>query len=186
MIFRETAIPGAFVIEPERLPDARGFFARTWCRETFEAHGLSAALDQCSVSYNRLRHTLRGLHFQAPPHDEAKLVRCTQGRLFDVVVDLRPDSPAYGFWTAAELSAGNHHALYVPPGCAHGFQTLEDDTVVFYQIAGPYAPDAACGVRWDDPALAIDWPARDPVISDRDRALPTLRDLVPEPETLAC
>lgn len=186
MIFRKTRVPGAFVVEPEPAADDRGFFARTWCRETFAARGLAADLDQCSVSHNRRRHTLRGLHLQAAPHEEAKLVRCTQGRLFDVVVDLRPGSDAYGRWDAVELDAGAHRALYVPAGCAHGFQTLEDDTVVFYQIAGAYVPDAARGVRWDDPELAIDWPSRAPVLSARDRALPTLRDHRLHEEALAC
>jgi dTDP-4-dehydrorhamnose 3,5-epimerase len=177
MIFRATRVPGAFVVEPEPATDERGFFARTWCRETFAARGLAADLDQCSVSYNRRRHTLRGLHFQAAPHEEAKLVRCTRGRLFDVVVDLRPGSPARGRWDAAELDAESHRALYVPPGCAHGFLTLADDTVVFYQIAGAHAPAAARGVRWDDPDLAIDWPADAPILSERDRALPTLAEI---------
>jgi len=177
MIFRATRVPGAFVVEPEPTADDRGFFARTWCRETFAARGLAADLDQCSVSHNRRRHTLRGLHFQAAPHAEAKLVRCTQGRIFDVVVDLRPDSSAYGAWDAAELDAEAHNALYVPPGCAHGFMTLADDSVVFYQIAGVHMPTVARGVRWDDPDLAIDWPAAPDAISERDRALPTLAEL---------
>ncbi len=184
MNFRQTRVPGAFVVEPEPAVDDRGFFARTWCRETFAAHGLAADLDQCSVSYNQRRHTLRGLHVQAAPHAEAKLVRCTQGRIFDVVVDLRPDSPACGRWDAAELDAQAHCALYVPPGCAHGFLTLEDDTVVFYQIAGVHMPEAARGVRWDDPDLAIAWPAAPAAISERDRALPAFADVIPRLETV--
>ncbi len=169
VIFRETALPGAYVLEPERREDERGFFARTWCRQEFEARGLDARLVQCSVSFNRRRGTLRGLHFQAPPREEPKVVRCTRGSLFDVVVDLRPDSPTRFHWAGVTLTAENRLALYVPPGLAHGFQTLEDETEVFYQIGELYYPELARGVRWDDPAFGVAWPLPDPILSERDR-----------------
>ena len=174
MNFRELAIPGVFLVTPEPARDARGFFARTWCREEFAEHGIDDGFDQASVSHNHKRGTLRGIHFQAPPHGEAKLVRCTRGALFDVAVDLRPASPTFGRWIGEVLSEVNHAALVIPEGCAHGFQTLQDETEVFYQIAGPYRPEAFRGVRWNDPQLAIDWPLAGPVMSDRDAALPTL------------
>lgn len=176
MRFAETPIPGAFVVEAEPRADERGFFARTWCREEFETRGLEPRLAQCSVSYNRHAGTLRGMHYQKAPHAEAKLVRCTVGAVYDVLVDLRPDSPAYLHWFGAELTAANRRGLYVPVGVAHGFQTLADDTEVFYQISEPYHPELAGGVRWDDPALGIRWPLADPILSPRDRSFP---DLVP-------
>jgi dTDP-4-dehydrorhamnose 3,5-epimerase len=169
VIFRETKLPGAFVIEPERLEDERGFFARTWCEREFRAHGLNPRLVQCNVSYNRARSTLRGMHYQAAPHEEAKLVRCTMGAVHDVVVDLRPDSPTFRQWVAVELSARNRTMLYVPEGFAHGFQTLEDDTEVFYQMSELYHPECARGVRWDDPAFGIEWPLPPRALSERDR-----------------
>lgn len=173
MIFRETPIPGAFVVEPERIEDERGFFARTWCEREFREHGLDPRLAQCSVSFNRRAGTLRGMHYQAAPHGEAKLVRCTMGAIYDVVVDLRPDSPAFRRWTAVELSARNRRMLYIPQGLAHGFQTLEPDTEVFYQISEFYHPESARGVRWNDPAFGIEWPeAAERVLSDRDAGYP--------------
>ncbi|HEX6040824.1 dTDP-4-dehydrorhamnose 3,5-epimerase [Longimicrobium sp.] len=173
MIFVPTLLDGAWVVEPEPVEDERGFFARTWCADEFRARGLDPALAQCSVSFNRRRGTLRGMHFQAAPHAEAKLVRCTRGALWDVVVDLRPGSPTFTRWFGVELTADNHRALYVPQGFAHGFQTLADDTEVFYQISVPYAPGAGRGVRWDDPAFGIRWPHADArILSDRDRAYP--------------
>ena len=172
MRFIETRIPGTFVVELEARSDARGFFARSWCRDEFRAAGLDADLAQCNISYNAARGTLRGMHYQAAPHGEAKLVRCTAGAIHDVVVDLRPDSPTFRQWLAVELSAGNHRMLYVPEGLAHGFQTLEDGSEVFYQMSVPYHAASACGVRWDDPAFGIAWPLADPLLSERDRAYP--------------
>lgn len=170
MKFRETAIPGAVVVELEPIRDGRGFFARSWCRDEFLTHGLNHHLAQCNVSFNERRGTLRGMHYQAEPWAEAKLVRCTMGAIYDVILDLRPDSPAYRRWEAVELSAGNRLMLYIPEGVAHGFQTLEDNTEVFYQMSVPYHPECARGVRFDDPAFAIRWPLPDPVVSAGDRA----------------
>ena len=174
MIFVETALPETYLVESERLEDERGFFARTWCAREFERNGLSPAVVQCSVSYSAARGTLRGLHYQAPPFEEAKLVRCTAGAIYDVAVDLRPSSPTYLQSTAHVLSADNRALLYVPEGCAHGFLTLADDVEVFYQMSQFYSPEHARGVRWDDPALRIDWPEEVRVISERDRELPDL------------
>src|SRR5262245_56104451 len=179
MRFQELAIDGAFVIEPERREDERGFFARTWCRREFEAHGISCEWLQCSVSFNKRRGTLRGLHYQTPPWQEAKLVRCTMGAVYDVIVDLRPHSRHYGAWAAVELTAQNRRLLYLPEGFAHGFQTLTDNTEVFYQISQEYHAEAARGLRWDDPALAIAWPeCRERILSAADRSYP---DLAPRP-----
>lgn len=175
MDVRPTAVDGAFLIVPERHEDERGFFARTWDREAFASRGLRADLDQCSVSFNASRGTLRGMHFQRAPHEEAKLVRCTAGAVFDVVLDLRPDSHTYLRWEGAELTAENRLALYIPEGCAHGFLTLEDASEVFYQIAGRYAPEGASGVRYDDPAFGIKWPGEVRVIKPRDAAYPDWR-----------
>jgi dTDP-4-dehydrorhamnose 3,5-epimerase len=171
--FVETALAGVVVVELEEHIDERGSFARTWCRDEMTAAGLSSELAQCSLSRNRRAGTLRGLHFQRAPHEEAKLVRCTRGAIFDVAVDLRAGSPTRGRWVGVELDPDNGRALYVPEGCAHGFQTLVDDTDVAYMISVPYAPAAADGVRWDDPLLAIDWPVTpERTISERDRGLP--------------
>lgn len=167
MIFRETPLAGAFVLEPERFEDDRGFFARTYDRDQFEAHGLDPEVVQCSVSYNHRRGTLRGLHFQAAPHEEIKLVRCTRGRIWDVIVDLRS-----GSHFSIVLSAEEGNALYVPKGMAHGFITLEDATEVFYQISERYSPEHARGYRWDDPTFAIPWPEPITVMADKDRNLP--------------
>jgi dTDP-4-dehydrorhamnose 3,5-epimerase len=172
MIFRETAIEGVRVVEPERLEDERGFFARTWDTREFADHGLSARLVQCSISYNGRRGTLRGLHYQAAPHEEAKLVRCTAGAVYDVAVDLRAGSETLCGWVGVELSARNRLALYVPEGCAHGFLTLADDAEVTYQMSAFHSPDAARGVRYDDPAFAIDWPEAVLVVNERDRSYP--------------
>lgn len=174
MNFEPTRIPGAFVVRPERHVDERGFFARTWCADELAAHGLVATLAQSSVSWNRRRGTLRGLHWQAAPHAEAKLVACVRGAIWDVIADLRADSPAFRHWFAARLDAENLAMLYVPPGVAHGFLTLADDTLVHYQISERHHPDHARGVRWDDPDLAIAWPEAPAVISERDRSLPLL------------
>jgi dTDP-4-dehydrorhamnose 3,5-epimerase len=168
MIFQTTKIPGVFLIEPERLSDERGFFARTWCREEFLAHGLNPDLAQCSVSFNTLRGTLRGMHYQKAPHSEDKLVRCTRGAIYDVILDLRENSPTYKQWVAAELSANNLCMFYIPKGCAHGFQTLEDQTEVYYQISEFYEPQAGRTLRWDDPSFAISWPLPASCMSQKD------------------
>ncbi len=171
MIFEPTRLTGVWIIDVEQHDDERGSFARTWCRREFDQHGLNTALVQCNTSFNRVKHTLRGLHYQAAPHAEAKLVRVTRGRAFDVAVDLRPNSPTFCQWVAAELSADNRQAIYIPEGCAHGFLTLEDDTELFYQMTAFYRAESVRGARYDDPAFKIDWPAAPAVISDRDRAL---------------
>jgi dTDP-4-dehydrorhamnose 3,5-epimerase len=170
--FIETKLKGAFEIEVEPHVDERGFFARTWCQKEFEQHGLNPIVAQCSISFNPRRGTLRGLHFQAEPHPESKLVRCTRGRIFDVAVDLRPGSPTFRQWTAAVLSAENRRMLYIPAGCGHGLLTLESDTEVLYLISENYYPALSRGVRWDDPAFGVKWPERPTLISDRDRAYP--------------
>jgi len=178
MSFKELALLGAFLIEPDRHEDERGFFARTFCAGEFAAHGLHPAVAQCNISYNRRRGTLRGLHWQAAPHAEAKLVRCTMGAAFDVIVDLRPESPTFRQWQAVELSAASRRMVYVPEGFAHGFQTLADDTELLYQMSTAYVPGAARGIRWDDPDLAIAWPPASRIISRRDRELPLAAQVV--------
>jgi dTDP-4-dehydrorhamnose 3,5-epimerase len=165
-------LKGAFEIDPERKEDDRGFFARTFCREEFEKHGLNPNVVQCNISFNRRKGTLRGMHFQAAPHEEAKLVRCTAGKIFDVIIDLRPESSSFKEHAAVELSAENCKMLYIPEGFAHGFQTLEDNTEVFYQMSHEYSGGHARGVRWDDPAFGITWPAGERIIIDRDRNYP--------------
>jgi dTDP-4-dehydrorhamnose 3,5-epimerase len=175
MIFTSTGIGGVWMIEAERLEDDRGFFARTCDGEEFADRGLNPKLAQCSISYNRTRGTLRGMHYQGAPHEEAKLVRCTAGAIFDVALDLRADSPTFREWFGIELSAENRRALYVPEGCAHGFLTLDDGCEIQYQISQSYAPEAARGVRWNDPAFAISWPAEIVVINERDSSYPDFR-----------
>lgn len=175
MIFRDTEIAGAFVVEQERFTDERGHFARTYCAEEFAAHGLDPRVSQCNTSLNVRAGTLRGLHRQAAPHEEAKLVRCTRGAIYDVAVDLRSDSPSYLRWSAIELSEDNGYAFFIPDGCAHGFQALRDASEVFYQISVPYQADATRGVRWDDPAFGIRWPEAlhgGRTISPRDASYP--------------
>jgi dTDP-4-dehydrorhamnose 3,5-epimerase len=172
VIFTETALPGAWIVDVERLEDSRGFFARSWCEREFAERGLNPRLAQCNVSFNKRRGTLRGLHYQASPHREAKLIRCTRGAIHDVILDLRPDSPTFKRHTAVVLDAESRRMLYVPEGFAHGFQTLEDDTEVFYQMSASYAPDHARGVRWNDPAFAIQWPDAERTISERDQRYP--------------
>ena len=174
MIFAETPLPGAYVIELDKHEDERGFFARSWCAREFAAKGLDPHLVQCNVSFNKLKGTLRGLHYQIPPHAEAKLVRCTKGSLFDVIVDLRKASPTFLRWFAIELTAANHRMLYIPNLFAHGFQTLEDDTEIFYQMSEFYEPAASKGLRWNDPKLSINWPAADRTMSQKDQAYPSL------------
>lgn len=168
----ETNLSGVFRIEPESIADERGCFARTYCRESFASWGLEASFAQQSVSYNTAAHTLRGMHYQDPPHAEVKLVRCTRGRIYDVVLDLRPASPTWGEWSAHELDEEERVALYVPRGCAHGFLTLTPGAEVLYQISPPYVAGRGCGVRWNDAAFAIEWPAEPRVMSDRDRNYP--------------
>lgn len=160
------------IVSPEPIQDERGFFARSWCVKEFREDGLNPNLVQCNISGNYQKGTLRGLHYQADPHGEAKLVRCTSGAIYDVALDLRRSSMTYRKWTGAELTAANHRALYIPEGCAHGFLTLEDDSEVFYQMSEFYCPEAARGVRWNDSAFGIAWPGEVKVISERDRAYP--------------
>lgn len=174
MKFTETGLPGAVVVEPEFLADERGFFARTWCAREFAGRGLKHAFVQCSISFNRKKGTVRGLHYQRPPHKEAKLIRCTSGAIYDIVVDLRPDSPTYLQHFAVELSQENRKLLYVPEGCAHGFQTLVDGSEVLYQMSEYYSPECSAGHRWNDPAFGIDWPLEVSVISERDRSYANL------------
>lgn len=174
MRFVETELEGAYLIELDRHGDERGFFARLWCRDEFAGAGLSSELAQCSISRSATAATLRGLHFQRAPHEEVKLVRCTSGAIYDVIVDLRPGSPTHGRWIGVELDADSGRALYVPKGFAHGFQTLVDDVDVLYMMSTPYAPEAASGVRWDDPFFQIDWPeAGSRTISERDLNWPS-------------
>lgn len=172
MIFREMALSGAFVVEPEPIADERGYFARTFCRREFAERGLAAEYVQQSVSFNRPRGTLRGMHLQAPPHAEDKLVACVAGAIYDVIVDLREGSPSFAKWTAIELAAGSHRWLYVPRGFAHGFLTLCDDSEVLYQMSVPHVPGAARGFCFDDPRVGIAWPEAPRVVSARDRTWP--------------
>jgi len=175
MLFRETVLKGAYVVEPERIVDERGFFSRTWCRSEFETHGLNPNLAQCNVSYNVKKGTLRGMHYQVVPRAETKLVRCTAGAIYDVIVDLRPGSGTFKRWTGVELNADNRCMLYIPEGFAHGFLTLSDNAEVFYQMSEYYSAEHARSVRWNDPAFGIQWPGEVLVISDRDRSYPDFR-----------
>jgi dTDP-4-dehydrorhamnose 3,5-epimerase len=177
MIFVPLKIDGAFLIDLEPLCDERGFFARSWCCEEFARRGLAGEVRQTNVAYTLRRGTLRGLHYQVAPHEEAKLVRCTRGAAYVVALDLRPSSPTCQHWVAAELTADNRRTIYVPPGCAQGYQTLADETEVFYQMSQSYAPEAGRGVRFDDPAFAIRWPLEVTAISDKDRSWPDYRIL---------
>ena len=179
MKFVPTPFDGAFVVEPELLEDERGSFARSFCQEEFRAHGLDPVVAQCNISFNKRRGVLRGLHYQVKPHEEAKLVRCTRGAIWDVIVDLREGAPTCYQWFATELTADNRRALYIPPGFAHGFQTLADDSEVFYQMSAFYHPESARGVRWNDPVIGISWPLADPIVSPRDRSYPLLERLAP-------
>ncbi len=174
MRFIETKIKGAYIIEPEFLEDERGFFARAFCQKEFEAHGLNPRLVQCNISYNRFKGTLRGMHYQVTPMSEAKLVRCTKGAIYDVIIDLRPESLTYCQWVAAELNAGNHRMLYVPEGFAHGYQSMEDETEIFYLVSQFYSPEHERGVRWDDPAFGIRWPLNTMIISNKDKNYPLI------------
>ncbi|SKA36280.1 dTDP-4-dehydrorhamnose 3,5-epimerase [Enhydrobacter aerosaccus] len=174
MIFTKTKLEGVWVIDLDRHEDERGFFARSYCAEEFAQHGLPAHFVQCNISFNKARGTLRGLHFQDDPHPEGKLVRCVQGAIFDVAVDLRPHSQTYLTWVGYQLSADNGRALFIDEGFAHGFQTLEKNTAVFYQMTECFYGNLARGLRWNDPALGIQWPLTDPVISERDAAFPLI------------
>jgi len=175
MIFQKAQLAGAYVIDLDRIEDDRGFFARAWCQREFEQQGLESRLVQCNLSQNRTAGTLRGMHYQVDPHKETKMVRCLKGRIFDVIVDLRADSPTYLQWFGVELSADNHRALYVPEGFAHGYQTLEPDTEVFYQVSEFYSPGSEQGLRWDDQAIGIGWPLTPTSISEKDRNYPDFR-----------
>jgi dTDP-4-dehydrorhamnose 3,5-epimerase len=177
MNFRPTKLDGVWIIDPERSGDERGWFARTFCTEAFAARGLPTSFAQCSASFNAQRGTLRGLHWQVAPYAEAKLIRCPRGHVFDVAVDMRPESGTFGRWVATELSDENGRMIFIPEGCAHGFQSLVDNSELSYQITAPYRPALARGVRWDDPRIGVDWPIRNPILSPRDRALPLLEQL---------
>ena len=178
MIFTETKLKGAFIIEPEKLEDKRGFFARLWCQNELKNHGLNPLLSQINMSYNRKQGTLRGLHYQSFPNEEAKLIRCTKGAIFDVIVDLRPNSSSYLEWFGIELSASNHKMLYVPENFAHGYQSLTDHTEIYYPVSQFYSPESARGARWNDPSFTIDWPLTDDlIISEQDKNWP---DYAPE------
>lgn len=172
MIFTETKLPGAYLIDIEKREDQRGFFARAWCQQEFEAHGLVPRVVQTNISFNKCQGTLRGMHYQAAPYAETKLVRCTRGAIYDVIIDLRPDSPTYKQWLGVELTAENYRMLYVPEGFAHGFQTLADNVEVTYQVSQFYTPQAEGGLRYNDPAFGIEWPVQVQVISDKDQNWP--------------
>jgi dTDP-4-dehydrorhamnose 3,5-epimerase len=174
--FAASQLQGVYIVEIEPVEDDRGFFARTWCAREFAANGLSIERAQFSVSFNRRKGTLRGMHYQAAPHEEVKIVQCVAGAIYDVVVDLRRDSTTYAEWFGIELSARNHTMLYIPEGFAHGFQTLTDEAEVGYQISEFFEPEYARGFRWDDPAVGIQWPLSVTAISERDRHLPTFQD----------
>ncbi len=181
MIFEETALKGAYIIHPEKLEDDRGFFARVWCENEFEAHGLSTSMVQSNLSFNHNKGTLRGMHFQIFPYEEVKLVRCTLGVIYDVIIDLRNDSPTFMKWTGVELSADNHRMLYVPEGFAHGYQTLADRSEVFYQVSQFYTPNSESGVRWNDSAFNIEWPETAVrTISEKDQKWPDYRGEKPD------
>ncbi len=174
MIFRETELPGAYLIELEHHSDERGFFARSFCVQEFQTHGLNPSVVQCNISYNHTRGTLRGMHYQIPPSTESKLIRCTAGSIYDVIVDLRPNSDTRFQWLGVELTAGNRRMLYIPERFAHGFLTLDDDTEVCYQMGARYSPEAARGFRWNDARVGVEWPIAPTVMSARDRNYPDL------------
>jgi len=179
MIFTETALKGAFQVDIEPHRDDRGFFARSFCQHEFSAMGLETMVTQCNVSFNHKKGTIRGMHFQVAPKAEAKLVRCTRGAIYDVIIDLRPGSSTWCKWVAVELTADNSRMLYIPAGFAHGFQTLQENSEVFYQMFEFYSPEHARGVRWDDPAFGIAWPLKDPSMSDKDRSYPPYQRVAP-------
>lgn len=172
MIFVKTNLKDAYIIELEKFKDQRGFFARTYCREEFNEHNIQFPIVQANISYSKKKGTLRGMHYQRKPHRESKLISCRQGAIYDVIIDIRPESPSYEQWTGIELNERNHRTLYVPEGFAHGFITLEDETKVAYPVSEFYKPDVEMGIRWDDPAFKIDWPAEVEVVSDKDKNWP--------------
>jgi dTDP-4-dehydrorhamnose 3,5-epimerase len=174
MIFHETHLPGVFIIDLERFEDERGFFACSWRASEFEQRGLNHTPKQRNVAFNAQRGTLRGMHFQNQPHEEAKLVQCTRGAVYDVAIDLRPDSPTLHQWVAVELTAENQRMLYIPEGFAHGYQTLTDEATLHYQVSEYYHPESAGGVRWDDPVFGIQWPLPVAVIAERDASYPSV------------
>ncbi|PRY11222.1 dTDP-4-dehydrorhamnose 3,5-epimerase [Pontibacter ummariensis] len=176
MNFTETKLKGAYVIDVKRLEDERGFFGRSFCQKEFEAYGLSNEVRQTNVSYNKKKGTLRGMHMQLAPNEESKLVRCTRGAIYDVIIDMRPDSETYKQWVGVELTADNYRMLFVPEGFAHGFITLEDNTDVTYQVTEFYTPGAERCIRWNDPAFNIEWPMEPVVISEKDQAHPDFED----------
>lgn len=172
MIFKETEFQGVYLIELEKNSDERGFFARSFCKKEFQRYGIDFNIAQSNISFNKNKGILRGMHYQIPPHEEAKLVSCTKGAIYDVIIDLRLDSPTYCKWIAIELSAQNYVSFYIPKGFAHGFQALSDDTVVLYQMSEFYHPESARGIRWDDPLFSIEWPSNNQVISAKDKTYP--------------
>jgi dTDP-4-dehydrorhamnose 3,5-epimerase len=172
MMFKEMRVGGAFVLEVEKVEDERGFFARSWCQKEFQMHSLVSHLVQANISFNKQKGTLRGMHYQAPPYGEAKVVRCTRGAIFDVIIDLRPESPTFKQWISVELTADNYKMLYVPENCAHGYITLEDSTEVTYLVSQFYHRELERGVRYDDPAFGVRWPIKVQVISEKDKRLP--------------
>ena len=176
IIFTETKLKGAFVVDPQKFDDDRGFLSRSYSATEFESLGLNPRIAECNISFSKKRYTVRGMHFQKPPFAQAKLVRCTKGAVYDVIIDLRPDSPTFKQWIGEELTAENRRMLYVPEGFAHGFQTLEENSEVFYQISVAYNPGSEGGVRWNDPVFGIDWPANDGVtINARDQNFPDFK-----------
>jgi len=176
LIFTETKLKGAFIIELEKLEDERGFFARSYDNEVFEKAGLELETVQCNVSFNKNKGTIHGLHYQAYPYQETKLVRCTKGKIFDVIIDLKPDSENFRKWESVELNENSYRAVYIPKGFAHGFQTLEDNTEVFYQMSEYYRQDYARGLRWDEPIFSIPWPIKNPIVSKKDLSYQFLKD----------
>ncbi len=169
MVFKDTELKDAYIIELERLSDERGFFSRTYCEHEFREHGIEHHIVQANVSYNKVKGTLRGMHYQMQSYGEAKLIRCTKGAIYDVIIDIRPDSKSYKNWISVELNEQNHRMLYVPEGFAHGFITLEDSTEVSYQMSEFYKPGVGKGIRWNDPAFAINWPVAVSEISEKDK-----------------
>ena len=172
MIFTETRLKGAFLIQPELLEDERGFFACTWSQREFAERGLNSNPAQGNISFNKKKGTVRGMHYQAAPHGQAKLVRCTKGSIYDVIIDLRSSSATFKEWLGVELTASNHLMLYLPEDFAHGYQTLEDETEIVYQVSSRYAPESGRGIRWNDPAFGISWPLTETIINERDRTYP--------------
>jgi dTDP-4-dehydrorhamnose 3,5-epimerase len=179
MRFEETKLNGAYLLTLDLIEDGRGFFARSFCQKEFEHHGLNSAIVQCNIAYNKKKGTLRGLHYQIEPYAETKVVFCRKGAIWDVIVDLRRDSSTFRQWQGFKLSDENHQALYIPQGFAHGCQTLEDDTELFYLMGEAFHPELAKGLYWNDPDLGIDWPIHPPILSSKDRGLPKLKDLYP-------